>query len=107
MGTNGHEPLVHQIDLDADRLILTCTIDGYVGEAQGLFYRVEVIDSSSNYPAVDASATPGSGHVLATANPFVVAASTSSMTIEFHFTAPLPNGTTVVNGTAVAGITLP
>lgn len=107
MGTNGHEPLVHQIDWNAEKLVLTCSIDGYVGDTQGLFYRVEVIDSNNDNPAVDASASPGSGHVLATANPFVVAASTSAMTIEFHFTSAPPIGTLVVNGSVVVGTSLP
>lgn len=105
--TNGHEPLVHQIDYDAKTNRLTAQILGQTGDLSDWAYRVEVIDSNNSNPAVDSTATPSSGNILATSNPFVTPASASAVMIEFVFTSTLPAGTLVVNGTIVNTTSVP
>lgn len=94
--SEGHLPIARQIIYleKADRL--TVTIPGQSGNVSGKNYHATVTDANQATPIVDSTATPGSGNILATSNPFSTPASSSTVTIEFVFSQALPTGYTLI-----------
>ncbi len=105
--SNGYDPILRQLTYVVETNTLNITIPGQPGDVTNWYYVIKVIDANGNLPSVNTSATPGGGNILATANPFTVAASNAPINVQFVFANQLPTGYAEIDVQIIAAFDVP